>query len=249
MLAGLLLVAPPVQAGPFGLEQDDLLTLISVDSLFIKGDQTNYDAALKEMSGTGRAREFLVERPETSGNFVNLNTNIIDLDFSAALTGYFGNFINPPTNTLLNTIASFGTTGAAGPDVTLSLGNIIVLAGNFSTPLTVAGLIDTTQTGQTLSVSGNILITGGIQNIVDMFGPSGTGFVEVTVGAFNFSPSLNSLAADRNVFNSNFIAAFQGTVTPITSTPFVPEPGTALLMGGGLLGLMAVARRARIGRG
>ena len=247
VLAGILL-AVPAQAGPFGLQNGDLLTLISVDSLFINGDQASYDSVSQILSGTGRPREFTVERPEGGGT-VNLDTSFADLDFSAKLTSYFGNFINPPTNTLLNTIATFGTSGAAGPDVRITLGNLVVLQGNYSGVFSVAGLIDTTQAGQTLSVSTNLLITGGLPNIVALFGASGTGHVEVSLGAFNFVPSLNGLAVDGNVINSNFIAAFQGTIVPITSVAFVPEPGTALLTGIGLLGLMTVARRLRVRRG
>lgn len=249
VLAGILL-AVPAQAGPFGLQNGDLLTLISVDSLFLNGHQASYDKTSQILSGTGRPREFTVTRNASS---VNLNTSFADLDFSAKLTSYFGNFINPPTNTLLNTIAIFGTSGAAGPDVRITtgpgLGNLVVLQGNFSGVFSVAGLIDTTQAGQTLSVSTNLLITGGLPNIVALFGASGTGHVEVSLGAFNFVPSLNGLALDGNVINSNFIAAFQGTIVPITSVAFVPEPGTALLTGIGLLGLMTVARRLRVRRG
>ncbi len=244
VLAGILLAAP-AQAGPFGLQNGDLLTLISVDALFLNGHQASYDSVSQILSGTGRPREFTVERPEGGGT-VNLDTSFADLDFSAKLTSYFGSFISA---TKLNTIATFGTTGAAGPDVRITLGNLVVLQGNYSGVFSVAGLIDTSQPGQTLSVSTNLLITGGLPNIVALFGPSGTGHVEVSLGAFNFVPSLNGLAADGNVINSDFIAAFQGTIVPITSVAFVPEPGTALLTGIGLLGLMTVARRVRMRRG
>ncbi len=245
VLAGILL-AVPAQAGPFGLQNGDLLTLISVDSLFINGDQASYDKTSQILSGTGRPREFQVTRDAST---VLLNTSFADLDFSAKLVSHFSGFINPPTDTLLNTLAFFGTSGAAGPDVRITLGNLVVLAGNYSGTFSVAGLIDTTQPGQTLSVSTNLLITGGLPNIVALFGPSGTGHVEVSLGAFNFVPSLNGLAVDGNVINTNFIAAFQGTIVPITSVAFVPEPGTALLTGLGLLGLMTVARRLRVRRG
>ena len=245
LLAGILLAAPAL-AGPFGLQAGDELTLISVDSLFVNGDQTSYDQPTQILSGTGRPREFQVVRDAST---VLLDTSFADLSFSSQLTSYFGSFINPPTNTLLNVLSTFGTTGAAGPDVLITLGNLVVLQGNYVSGLTVAGLINTTQLGQTISISGNILVTGGIQNIVDLFGVSGTGHVVLSASAFNFVPSLNGLAADGDLTNANFIAAFTGQVTPLTSAPFVPEPGTALLTGLGLLGLMTVARRVRVRRG
>ena len=76
-----------------------------------------------------------------------------------------------------------------------------------------------------------------------MFGPSGQGHVEVSLGALNFAPSLNGLAVDGNVINSNFIAAFVGTIVPITSVAFVPESSHSVLLASGLLGLLALARR------
>ena len=66
-----------------------------------------------------------------------------------------------------------------------------------------------------------------------------------TVGAFNPNLILGplNLAGDGNIVNSNFFVELSGTLTPNSSSAFVPEPTTALLLSAGLLGLLAMGRR------
>lgn len=76
------------------------------------------------------------------------------------------------------------------------------------------------------------------------------GMANVVLGATigDFTPGLPALAADGNIWNSNFTLSLTGTLVPLAPAPFVPEPSTALLTGAGLLALVGVARRTRAGR-
>ena len=60
-----------------------------------------------------------------------------------------------------------------------------------------------------------------------------------------FAPDVGTLLADNEIFNSDFAVSLSGTLVPLTAAPFVPEPSTALLLGGGLIALIGVSRRAR----
>ena len=92
-----------------------------------------------------------------------------------------------------------------------------------------------------------INITGGDLNLVNALGGlGGEAELLLTGSIFGFSPKLNALANDLNIFNSSFTVSLSGTLIPITPAPFTPEPGTALLLGAGLVGLLAMGRRRRI---
>lgn len=58
----------------------------------------------------------------------------------------------------------------------------------------------------------------------------------------NGSACAGSILNDGGSFT---VVSGTGEIVPQNPSPFVPEPGTGLLLGGGLLGLLAVARRVR----
>jgi hypothetical protein len=82
---------------------------------------------------------------------------------------------------------------------------------------------------------------------VNALGGAGVGQANLLLTAqlSDFNPTLSNLALDGNIYNSNFNLSLSGTLIPLSPSPFVPEPGTALLLGTGLLGLLAAGRRYR----
>jgi hypothetical protein len=91
---------------------------------------------------------------------------------------------------------------------------------------------------------GDITITGGHPDLVAALGGAGgTAFLNLVATATSFAPNLLVLGADNNIVNSNFFVELSGTLTPTTASAFVPEPTTALVLGTGLLGLLAFGRR------
>ena len=90
-------------------------------------------------------------------------------------------------------------------------------------------------------------ITGGDAALVDALGGAGLGQANIllTASVFGFTPDVGTLLADNEIFNSDFAVSLSGTLVPLTAAPFVPEPSTALLLGGGLIALIGVSRRAR----
>ncbi len=131
----------------------------------------------------------------------------------------------------------------------ITQGNVI-LNGVLNTPLVVAGVINiaaplNVQIDQVIS-GANLAITGGDADLVNALGGLGNGAVlELRQVLFNFVPGLNVIGADVNLFNDNFTFAASGTITPKVNAPFVPEPATAMMLGVGLIGLLAAGRRLR----
>jgi hypothetical protein len=78
---------------------------------------------------------------------------------------------------------------------------------------------------------------------VAAIGPSGQANLLIDGTIFDFNMPLDNLAKDGNVFNTSFTVSLSGTLIPLNPSPFVPEPSTALLLGAGLLGLLAMGRR------
>jgi hypothetical protein len=154
-------------------------------------------------------------------------------------------------------VASFSPTG--GTDFTITqTGEGTILEGNLTSTLFISGILDimtmalnTGPGAQALVLGANIAVTGGDPNLVAALGGGGTNYaiLEVTGGVFNFVPNatvlLNLPGGPYNMFDDNFTFAASGTITPLANSPFVPEPATALLLGSGLLGMLAIGRRAR----
>ena len=242
VLAGVLLVATPAQAGPFGLQFGDEIQFVEVDALKQNGDSVDYDFVAGEITGNGRPTAFVVDRVGSGITSLNVAGAGAEIQFAGALLNHSGFFSDAPVNTALATFGTFGG-GATTPDFRLVQGGFNIIFGSFLTNLFVFGNVDISQPGGTLVGFANFVITGGVQNIVDAFGP--TGILDFSIGIFNFAPNLAAIGADANIMNESWSAAFSGTVTPLQASPFVPEPATAALLGSGLLGLLAFARRTR----
>lgn len=88
-------------------------------------------------------------------------------------------------------------------------------------------------------LTGNLTTTGGRDELLASFGNAFFLFAALA----NASPDLADLASDDNLFDANFAFDFSAVVFLDAPAPFVPEPTTALMFGGGLLGLLALARR------
>jgi PEP-CTERM motif len=139
----------------------------------------------------------------------------------------------------------FGGSSAIQPDFTVSDNTGIILQGNLTGSLQLAGVVNVLNPNAEILGFTSIVITGGDSNLVDALGGlGGTGVLNMTGAIQSFSPNLATLLADLNAFNSNFTFSGTGIITPDVNAPFVPEPSTALMLAGGLLALLAASRRA-----
>jgi hypothetical protein len=155
----------------------------------------------------------------------------------------------PLGGTLFLANSTFVSNG--GLDWSMTQGNSanVILNGTFAAPLTISGVIDVNTGALTVNqlLSGtNLSISNGHADLVAALGGTGANAIlDLKQAIFNFVPTLPVLGADLNLYNSDFTFAASGQITPLANAPFVPEPGTALLLGTGLIGLMAAGRRIR----
>ena len=226
--AALFLVATSAHAGPLGLSPGDEISSMTWDASFSNpGDGVVYDNGAGILTGDGRLLSVLLT---PSGSIAQSN---VDVAFGAT-------FLTENQNTTLFPIiqsnAQLGS--VAGPDFLIMENGVNVIFGNFIGNVFISGNINVVAPGAAvMTVQADLGFTGGDPTVLAALGGiGGAANVQILALATGFDPSLNLLAIDGNVFNSDFnLSLIQGTIDPLVTSPFVPEPSTAVLVGGGLL--------------
>lgn len=232
LLAGLLLWTADAAASPLNLEPGDVIDTIEWDALYSQGDGGVYtwDGILGSIMTNGRITSADVQRaPAFPPSLTSVLQTGVTFSFAADLISY------NQSGTVVNAI--FSGSASTDPDVTIIQDGEIILTGDFIGNFVFGGSI----LSPSLLSAGNIAVTGGHPALVAAIGS--IAILELTASVFGFDPDLAVLAADGNIVNQNFTVEFSGTLRPANASPFVPEPTTAVLLGGGLLGLLAAGRR------
>lgn len=241
LLAAAVWFAAPAQATPLGLSVGDEVTSIEFDALrTVPGDGGTFDVSLGAIGGffaDGRINSVDIVGPAT------IAQSNVDLRFDLDLVSQ--NIAGGPT--IFSSNAFFSGAAAVSPDFTITENNVVILTGNFTSLLRIEGNINIAlNTPAPLSGVAKVTLTGGDSDLLNALGGAGgQANLLLTAGFFDFNASLASLASDGNVFNSNFMVSLTGSLQPLNPSPFVPEPATAVLLGGGLVGLLAFSRRVR----
>jgi hypothetical protein len=235
------------QAAPFGLQIGDEIVQMEWDALqSVPGDGGDWDTGAGRFHADGRITA--VNLTGASPSAPALNPTDADLVFDLALN----------THTLF---VNFGTGQAYAnalmpgffvvlPSFEIFDNGVSVLEGQFAGGgVFIEGNFALNGATAILTGTGAVNITGGDTNLVNALGGIGAGAeIILSFSAFNFAPELADLAADGNIWNSDFQVSLSGSVSPFSPSPFVPEPSTALMLGGGLLGLLGVSRRMKNSR-
>lgn len=231
-----LLVAAPALAAPLGLNPGDEVTQLEWSNDNTGGLYTTGSPGTVAIDGDIQS---VTIAPATTTGLSGVSFSL-DLDL-------FSQSVIPLGGSNVLAVANFVGSSSITPDFAISDNTGVILFGNLTTQFVMSGFLNLAAiVNPTFDGAANIIITGGNPNLVDSLGGlGGTGKLTISGGISNFSPSLGALLADTNAFNSNFSFSGTGIITPDATAPFVPEPSTALLLGGGMLGLLGVSRRAR----
>jgi hypothetical protein len=265
-----IVVANPAWATPLNLAPGDEVLFLDFDAFYqtevadgLPPDGGTYDKNTLDMGMDGRITGVTVD----PGGIGDTSSLVSPTDFNVEFridARFLSQIVAPLGGSLIFVNATFMTQG--GP-IDWSMTQVtqanVILNGILNTPLVVAGVIDLNAPASIAVdelVSGsNLEITGGDPDLVNALGGAGNGAVlELRSVLFNFVPGLAAIGADLStcpffvptnaacgIFNDNFTFAASGTITPKTNAPFVPEPASALLLGAGLIGLLAAGRRLK----
>jgi len=245
LLVAATLIAGAVQAGPLGIGYGDEISSIEWDALAANGEGAVYTAGTGDFAIDGRFNSVDLVGPSTLpvAN-VSMRAN---LAFFSELLTFPGNF---PTNPNVGVDIRLVSAGDA-PDVVIKENGINILMGNFTSQVRATGSLNVLDSAAVLVAAGKITFTGGNGQLLNALGGAGVGQANVILRAslFDFDPQpINLLQTGPGVnqlFDNDFNLSLSGTLTPLNTAPFVPEPSTALLVGGGLVVLLGISRRAQ----
>jgi hypothetical protein len=224
--------AAPGHAYPLGLSPGDVITSIEWDA--IPGATFRVPTNLLNIDGG-------VNSVNIAGPSTIVQSNVT---FTADLDFLSENLNIAPPDVQVN--AFFGSPGF-NPDLVVKENGINILLGNFVGNVIAGGNMNLAG-GEAVFTAIGVIIIGGDPDLVNALGGEGSN-VLLTGSMFGFDPLPADLVLPDNIlFNSNFDMSMSGTLIPFNASPFVPEPSTALLLGGGLVALLGVSRRARLRR-
>ncbi len=239
LLTTAALIASPGYANPLGLSVGDEITSIEWDALEGNSEGGFYNVSTNLLDIDGTVNSVTIAGPST---LVQSNVS-----FAASL-----NFISESVNVNLPFIGMDSIYRSPGfnPDVVMQENGVNILLGSFTSDVLVSGTVNILANVAVFTGIGRITVDGGDPDLVEALGGAGTGQANIllTMSVFDFVPGAQNLVLDNVLHNSNYMVSISGTLIPLSSSPFVPEPSTALLLGGGLVGLLAVSRRARARR-
>lgn len=248
LLAAALFWLPAVAgATPLGLSNGDIVSSIEWDALQVisggpggdGGSFTTTGVNTGDTSIDGRITSVNIQGPSTLG------VSGTDFNLSATLTAVS---ILPLGGSQVLVSATFG--GVAGDDITLTDGTGTILTAELAaTGFLIGGIYDLSGTLVDATAVANavdITISGGDASLVAALGGMGGGAtLDLDGTIFDFVPGMASILANSAI-DEDFTYSGTGTIQTSAAAPFVPEPGTAMLLGLGLLGLrFAGSRRSR----